>query len=228
MNTKTARGLLFLFKKPFRLFFVIAGITLVLGVTGLHTSYATKDYIKTTGEISNVTSERVLRRQGYVTRYSYDLKWYADGEVFRKHFNGMFDPETEGEVTIWVSPDNRDAQLGRSGSFHTGIDFDYLCLCISLVSGLLAIMLYRFHVKNRKESSAEREERLEDNKLGSIIAFLLSLFGAGYGVFDIWKDYRAGKIISVACIDLAVIFLAAAVICLVIYFVSQKQLNTGR
>ncbi len=68
MNTGAFKGLALLMTKPFRLFFVIAAITLVLGVVGLHASYATRDYVKTTGEICNVKQKRGLRRQGYVTR----------------------------------------------------------------------------------------------------------------------------------------------------------------
>ena len=226
MNTKMARAVVFFINKPFRLFFAVAAVTLVLGVVGLHASYATRGYIKTTGEICNVKQKRVLQRQGYVTRFSYDLRWQADGEVFEKHFSDMFDPEPEGEATIWVSPDKRDAQPERSGGISLGIDFEYLCLCISLVSGLLAVVMYRLHVKNRRESPAEREERLEDNKTGSIIAFILSLFGVGYCVFDICKSYRAGKMISSASIDLVFFSMVAAVICLVIFFMSRKQLNT--
>lgn len=219
-------GIGILVKKPYRLFFVIAGVTLVIGAALLHGSYATKDYVQTTGEICNVTQRRVLRRQGYVTRFTYDLRWYADGEVFEKHFDDMFDYEPEGEVTIWVSPDNRDAVLGRSDNHYQGINSGYIYLCISLVTGLLAAVMYRIYVKNRRESKKERTDRLENNIIGSIIGFLLSLFGVGYCVFDICKDYRAGEMVSSAVIDLIIACIVAAVICLVIFFVSRKQLNT--
>lgn len=148
------KGFKFLIEKPFRILFVISGLTLFFGLSVLHSCYEAKDYLESTGEICNVEQVRVLRRQQYVTRYNYDLVWYGEGELHKKHFNEEIDYREEGEVTIWVRPDNRHVLFAGPAEMKANAP---IYLTVSLLTGILAFVLYYIHAVNRRESRTERD-----------------------------------------------------------------------
>ena len=219
------QGIIFLIKKPFRLFFLIAGLTLFFGLSQLHTAYVEKDnfYTEATGEICNVTSKKLLLHGRYVTRYWYDLRWYADGEIYEEHFEEQFYCRPEGKVNIWVSKNNRDALFAKPKETEEIINHASEYIFVSVVTGLIAIVLYWIHVLNRRESREEKMERLLDNKIGSIIMFVCCLIVIGLCAVDIYKDYQKGEMISTALIDMLIAFIVIAIICVIIFFVSKKQ-----
>lgn len=221
MSGNWMRGVKFFVKNPFWLLVTISGIYLFLGLAQLHTNYVNKayDFKECTGEIVNVTPKEVFRHGQYVIRYSYDLRWYADGEVFWEHYGDQVESMPEGEVSIWVRSDNRDVMFVEPGKAKQVLTE----LLVALVAGLLAALLYWRRVVNRKETPEERLDRLENNQIAGMIGFMLCLFGIGLVAFDMYRDYQAGKIIATVCMDMLIAFIVIAAICLIIFFVSKKE-----
>lgn len=215
-------GLEYLLKKPYRLFFLLFGLFLFLGLASLHSSFLVKNYIKTTGEICNVESVRVLWHREYVTRYNYDLVWYDNGKQYEKHMNEQMNFHEEGEVTIWVSPDNRDAVLSNSVEIK---DNAYLYLSISLLAGIVGLVIFIIHIINRRETREERMDRLENMEIGSMLLFILSLIGIAIQVIESYKDYRQGLYVNPVVFDISIACGVIAIICLILFFWAKRQLK---
>lgn len=219
---KMLRGFYFLIIKPYRLCFLIAAITLFIGLVNLHRSYIVKDYIENTGVIDNIESVRVLRRHQYVTEYNYDLTWFDNGEEYKKHFSGQVNLPEEGIVTIWVRPDNRDAVLHNSFEIKKEAP---LYLIIALVTGVLGIVILFIFIRNRRESNAERIERLEDTEIYSMVGFIFCIVGIVMYVIMEYIEYKQGEYISPVTFDGIIAIGVIAVICLIMFFRARKQLK---
>ncbi|MBQ8596964.1 MAG: hypothetical protein IJ409_04160, partial [Lachnospiraceae bacterium] len=131
---KETQGLAFLFQKPYRICFLVAGVFLFLAMTLFHSSVVVKDYTEAVGEISDVEEVSVYWHQRYVTRYNYRLVWTSDGQEHEKYFEEQMDAPDEGEVTIWVRPDNMDAVFSNEAEVNENA---YNYLGIGLAAGLL-------------------------------------------------------------------------------------------
>lgn len=171
-------ALVYLLEKPYRMLFLLCSVFLFFGLASVHSSYEVKKYTETEGEICNLTSEEVLRHGKSVTRYDYDLVWYADGQEYQKHLNGQTDMPAEGITSIWVRPDNGDAVLFPSVEIKRDA---VIYLGVAMGTGLLGMVIYICYLVNRKETDEEKRDRLETAKVGSMIVFCLSLIAAGIG-----------------------------------------------
>lgn len=215
-------GLKILLVKPFRLFFVLAGFFLFLGFSQLHTAYDAKNYEESIGEICNLTSKKMLQNRRYVTRYSYDVIWYTQGESYRKHYKNQVDKREEGECAIWIRPDNRDILLANPEKLK-GAAYRYFLF--SLASGVIGLVLWLIHAAGRRESADARMERLADMQIYSVVIFIFCLFGIGIAAIDLYLDYRGGVYRSTTMIDVIIMCAVIAVGCVVAFFVAKKKLE---
>lgn len=87
--------------------FIIAGTFLFAGIYNCQSSHKVKDYIKTSGEVCNLEKVSVVRHRQRVTRYSFEVIWYSDGDGYVKRFDEQVHPKEKGPIDIWVSPDNQ-------------------------------------------------------------------------------------------------------------------------
>lgn len=219
---KELRGLEYFLKKPYRFLFLVFGLCLFFGLMNLHSSLLVKDYIETTGEIRNVESVHVLWHQKYVTRYNYDLVWYDNGRQYEKHFDEQRNCQEEGEVTIWVRPDNRDAVLFNSVEIKEDVG---LYLGISLLAGVVGLVVFIIHIINRRENGEERMERLENTEIGSMLIFVLCLIGIAIEVVALYMDYRKGFYVNPVLFDFSIACGVIAIICLILFFWAKRQLE---
>lgn len=221
MNRET-QGIMVLLRKPYRLCFILAALFLFFSGTSFHNSVIMKDYIETTGEVCNLEETTVTRHGNIEIRYNYDLIWYADGEAYEKHFDEQFDAREEGETTIWVRPDNRDAVFSNS---EENYDSAYKYLGIALAAGMVGLLLYGFAKMSRNESRSETIERLEDTKLYSIMAFFLSLIGVVIVFIMEYPAYKEGEYISPVVFDMAIACGVIAIGCLGMFFYAKHKLK---
>ncbi len=215
-------GLMILFKKPYRFCFVLAGLFLFFAGTSFHSSVLIKDYIETTGEVCNLEETTEIRQGNRELRYNYDLIWYADGEEYEKHFEKQLDAREEGEVTIWVRPDNKDAVFSNSTENY---DAAYKFLGIAILAGLAGLLFYGIERSNRYESQSQIIERLEDTKLYSIIAFVLCLIGMTMPFILEYPAFKSGEYINPILFDFSVACGVLAVGCLILFFNAKRKLK---
>lgn len=69
LRGRKMRDVRIFFRYPYLIFFIIAGVSLFVGLVNFHSSITVKDYIETEGEICNLESKQVLWHQHYVIRY---------------------------------------------------------------------------------------------------------------------------------------------------------------
>lgn len=219
---KGISGLLILIKKPYRLCFVLAGLFLFLSGSSFHSSVLIKDYIEITGEVCNLEETSELRHGSRELRYNYDLIWYEDGEEYEKHFEKQLDGREEGEITIWVRPDNKDAVFSNSVENY---DTAYQFLGIALIAGLVGLLFYGIERSNRYESRSQVIERLEDTKLYSMIAFVLSLIGMAMPFILEYSAFKNGEYVSPILFDFSVACGILAVGCLILFFNAKRKLK---
>ena len=219
---KEASGLAVLLKKPHRICFLIAGVFLFLAMTSFHSSVIVKDYIETTGEISEAEEVSVYRHQSYVTRYNYLLTWTEDGEEYEKYFEEQVDPPEEGEATIWVRPDNRDAVLSNGVEINESA---WQYLGIGLAAGLIGLLLLFIWNAGHSMSRQEEEEHLEDTKLYSGLVFIVSIIGIIIQHAMCYKDYQNGEYVNPVMYDFSIACGVIAVICMVLFFRAKKKLK---
>ena len=209
------------FRYPYLIFFIIAGVSLFVGLVNFHSSITVKDYIETEGEICNLESKQVLWHQHYVTRYDYDIVWYEGTKKHTKHLEEQVNPEEEGARTIWVRPDNKNAILSNSVDIREEVPLNLLA---GIVSGAIGFVLWNRQRSRRRETRAQRIERLEDTKMYSIMVIILSVIAmVMFGIIG-YEDYKSGYIISFVWdvyFALSVIIVAA----FVIYRRAKKQLG---
>lgn len=219
---KGVGGLLILLQKPYRLCFVLAGLFLFFAGTSFHSSVLIRDYIETTGEVTNLEETTELRQGTKELRYNYDLTWYEDGEVYEKHFEKQLDAREEGEVTIWVRPDNRDAVFSNSAENY---DVAYRFLGIAIVAGLAGMLFYGIERSNRYESRSQTIERLEDTKLYSILVFILSLIGVAMPFILEYQEFKNGEYVNPVLVDFSIACGILAVGCLIVIFLTKRKLK---
>ena len=211
-----------LLQKPYRLCFVLTGLFLFLAGTSFHSSVLIKDYIETTGEVCYLEETKELRHGKYETRYNYDLIWYADGEKYEKHFEKQFDEREEGEVTIWVRPDNQNAVFSNSVENYESA---YQFLAIAIFAGLAGLIFYGIEKSNRNESRSQTIERLEDTKLYSILAFIFSLIGAALPFILEYPSLKNGEYIDPIYFDFSIACGVLAIVCLILFYVAKRKLE---
>ena len=209
------------FRYPQLLFIIVAGVSLFAGLVNFHSSIAVKDYIETEGEICNVESKQVLWHQHYVTRYDYDIVWYDNSEKHTRHLEEQVDPEEEGVRTIWVRPDNKNAILSNSVDFGQDVP---LYLLVGLVSGAIGFFICKVRSNKRRETRAQRIERLEDTKMYSIMVIILTVIAMGmFGIMG-YEDYKNGYIPS-GVWDTYFALIVIIVVAFVMYRRAKKQLR---
>lgn len=219
---KGIRGLLVLLQKPYRLCFVLAGLFLFFSGTMFHSSIIVKDYMETTGEVCNLEETTEIRQGVKEPRYNYDLIWYEDGEKYEKHFHKQIDTIEEGEITIWVRPDNEDAVFSNSVEMNENA---YNFLAYALIAGLIGLLLYGFAVMNRRESRSQTIERLENAKLYSILVFILCLIGIVIQVVMEYPAYKNGEYINPVIFDFSIACGVIAAGCLIMFFCARRKLK---
>lgn len=219
---KEARGMAFLFTKPYRICFLVAGVFLFLALTFFHSSVVVKDYVETSGEISDVEEVSVYWHQRYVTRYNYRLTWKADGQEYEKYFKEQIDFPQEGEVAIWVRPDNRDAVFSNAIEVNESA---YNYLGIGLAAGLLGMLLWFIWKLGHPISRQEQEEHLEDTELYSVLVFLLCIIGIAIQLGMSYADYKKGEYINPVMYDFSIACGVIAVICVILFIRAKIKLK---
>lgn len=219
---KGISGLFILLQKPYRLCFVLTGLFLFFAGTSFHSSVLIRDYIETTGEVTNLEETTELRQGNRELRYNYDLIWYADGEEYEKHFEKQLDAREEGEVTIWIRPDNRDAVFSNSAENY---DAAYRFLGIAIVAGLAGMLFYGIERSNRYESRSQTIERLEDTKVYSILVFILSLIGAAMPFILEYQEFKNGEYVNPVLVDFSIACGVLAIGCLILFFSTKRKLK---
>lgn len=215
-------GLLILLKKPYRLCFVLAGLFLFFAGNSFHNSVLIKDYVETTGEVINLEETTQLRQGIRELRYNYDLIWYEDGEVYEKHFEKQIDAREEGEVTIWVRPDNRDAAFSNSDENY---DATYRNLGIGLLAGAVGFIIFFIDRSSCRESYSEKMERLEDTRLYSILAFIFSLIGVAMPFIMEFSAIKNGEYVNPILFDFSIACGIIAIGCLLLFFHAGAKLK---
>ena len=95
-------GLWELFRKyPHWCFFILAGAFLWGAVWNADSSERVEGYREIEAQICNVEKIRVFWHRRYVTRYNYDVIWYADGEEHVKHMKEEIDKVPGRQETLW-------------------------------------------------------------------------------------------------------------------------------
>ena len=201
--------------------FIIAGTLLFGGIFNLQSSVITRNYIETTGVVSDIEVSEVLRHGRYETRYNYDVTWYADGEEYSQHLTKQVDLPEEGLVTLWMSSDNRDFRFREADEIAKE---GYIFILIAFTAGGLGIFLHVIRKKKRQESGEKRMERLEDIRIYSIIAFVCSLFGEGIAIACSYSDYQKNEF-GFVDIDLLTVFGITAIISLIIDIVIKRRIR---
>lgn len=137
-----------LFRKyPHWCFFIFAGVFLWGAVWNADSSERVEDYWETEAQICNVEAVQVFRRRKYVTRYNYDVVWYADGEEHVKHMEEEIDKVPEGERTIWVSMDGQKIALYSSKEL---VEESNRQLLIAAAAGIAGAAILVVRKKGRK------------------------------------------------------------------------------
>ena len=209
------------FRYPQLLFFIVAGVSLFVGLVNFHSAITVKDYIETEGEICNVESKQVLWHQHYVTRYDYDIVWYEGTKKHTRHLEEQVNPQEEGVRTIWVRPDNKNAILSNSVDFGQDVP---LYLLVGLVSGAIGFFICKVRSNKRRETRAQRIERLEDTKMYSIMVIILTVIAMGmFGIMG-YEDYKNGYIPS-GVWDTYFALIVIIVAAFVMYRRAKKQLR---
>ena len=216
-------GQMTFFLKSIHVFlWIVAAVFLFAGCTNYHSSVIVADYEKVCGEICNVEEEEVLRKGVYVTKYCYDIVWEDNGEEYVKHLDGQMDAPEEGPRDIWVRPDNMDAALSSSveiGSEVTGN------LVIALVAGFAGFIAYGIRCATRKESYAEKQERLENTRLYSMMAALLSLIAVVICGIMSYQEYKETLYFNPLDADILIAFGVVGVVALIIFLCTGRQLE---
>lgn len=210
------------FKYPHLLFFIIAVVDLFVALVNYHSSIMVKDYIKIEGEVCNVETEQVLWHRQYVTRYNYDIVWYDEGEEYTKHLEEQADSVEEGTRMIWVHPDNKDAVLHNSVQIGKDVP---IYILIGLASGAIGFVICKYRQETRRESKAERIERLEDTKLYSVMAMILATIGEIFFGVMCYQDYKRGEYITPVIYDVFLVIGVIGMIAFLQYKRAAKQLK---
>lgn len=220
--SKESQGFAVLLKKPHRICFLIAGVFLFLAMTSFHSSVVIKDYIETTGEVSEAEEVSVYWHQSYVTRYNYLLTWTEDGEEYEKYFEEQMDPQEAGEVTIWVRPDNRDAVFSNSVEVNESA---YQYLGIGFAAGLIGLLLMFIRNAGQTMSRQQQEEHLEDTKLYSGLVFIVCIIGIIIQLTMSYADYKNGEYVNPVMYDFSIACGIIAVICTMLFIRAKKKLK---
>lgn len=215
----------FIFKSLHVFLWIVAAVFLFAGCTNYHSSVIVADYEKICGEICNVEEEEILRKGVYVTRYRYDIVWEDDGEEYVKHLDGQMDAPEEGPRDIWVRPDNMDAALSSSvdiGSEVTGN------IAIAMAAGIAGFIAYAIRCAVRKENYAEKQERLENTRLYSMMAVILSVIAVAICGIMSYQEYKETLYFNPLDVDILIAFGLVGVVALIIFFCAGKQLKKRR
>ena len=218
----TSGQISFFIKNPHVILWIVAAVFLFAGCTNYHSSVIVADYEKICGEICNVEEEEVLKKGVYVTRYSYDIVWEDDGEEYVKHLDGQMDALEEGLRDIWVRPDNMDAALSSSAEIGSDVTGN---LAIALVAGLAGFIAYFICCAMRKESYAEKQERLENKRLYSMMAAILSLITVVICGIMSYQEYKETLYFNPLDADILIAFGVVGVVALIMFFSAGRQLE---
>lgn len=209
-------------KKPYRFCFALTALFFFFSGSSFHSSIIVKDYIETTGEVCNLEETSEFRHGNRELRYNYDLIWYEDGEVYEKHFEKQLDAREEGEIAIWVRPDNKDAVFSNSVENY---DAAYQFLGIAFIAGLVGLLFYGIERSNRYESRSQVIERLEDTKMYSVMAFILCIIGMAMPFILEYSAFKNGEYVSPVLLDFSIACGILAVGCLILFCNAKRKLK---
>lgn len=182
-------------KHPYLILFIISGVCLLAAMMNSHTSVETKDYREMEGYICNVEEGQELWHGRYVTRYSYDIVWYDDGQEYSRHLDGQISAGEEGPVTIWVHPENLDAVLGSSEAVGENVHIDLL---ISIVTAIIGYILFKVKFNEKRMSRFELEDYLFSVRIYSMLTVVLAIIGAVMLVVMNYNDMKDGEYVRAA------------------------------
>lgn len=209
-------------KHPYLILFILSGVCLLVAMMNSHNSADIQDYREMEGYICNVEENQELWHGRYVTRYSYDIVWYDDGQEYSRHLDGQMDKEQEGAVTIWVHPENLDAVL--SGSEDIGDDTP-VYLLISIVTAIIGYILFKMKFNEKRMSRPELEDYLLTVRISSMLVVVLAVIGAGIFVVTNYYDMKNGEYVRPSMYDPAILCGGIAIIGLFQFFKAGRKMK---
>lgn len=186
----------------YRITFLLSCFFIFISIMNMHSALSVKNYIETTGVISEVESKEHLSRQGKQTRFSYIITWEKDGKEYQKRVKAAFSKPDEGINVIWVRPDNKDAILSNSVSIRVTSYFD---LIVGIVLGVVAVLFRKKGEELHLIGRQEYMEHLHDKRI--LLAILLGcdffmVFIVGLMHYSAWKN---GEYIPAPMMDLIIL-----------------------
>lgn len=209
-------------KNPHVFCFIIMAVCLFAGCFNLKSSVDSEDYIETTGEICNVKTKEVRRRQRYETRSSYDVVWYVDGEKHTEHLSGQVGYQEEGEVTLWVSPDGDDFCFTPSEELKKDVPFTFL---IAIISGIIGVIISVSKYLKMDKSRTQLIDFYENFKTYGVLGLIGScIFIAIYIAAD-FNTYKETGTWGYGTDIVIITFSICAVGSLIAYFIGHYHLK---
>lgn len=210
-------------ENPHVLCFIISITLFVVTLLNLHSAGLSEDYIQTTGEIINVEEDSKLVHGTRRSYYDFDVSWEMEGQVYEKHFDDQMDYKPEGEIDIWVSPDNQNVRFSSSEEVYNESP---LYLVIGAAFAVLGfVLLRRKNGKKKYVSKAERVEQLENRKIYSVLAFLCFAAMAGFFGFDIYKEYQATLAYNSLYADVVIVSIIGMLVCIGLFIHAHVKLK---
>lgn len=209
-------------KNPHVFCFIIMAVCLFAGCFNLKSSVDSEDYIETTGEICNVKTKEVRRRQRYETRCSYDVVWYVDGEKHTEHLSGQMDYQEEGEITLWVSPDGDDFRFTPSEEIKKDIPRDFW---IALIAGIIGVIISVSRYSKMDKSRTQLIKFYENFKTYGGLGFIFSGIGIAIYIAAEYNAYKKTETWGYGMGMVIVTFVLCAVGSLIAYLIGRHNLK---
>ncbi len=136
-------NLFWLIQRPYRLCFFITFCCAFIGIAmKLHTMDAL-DYDSSTGYVSNVEDVSYDTARSHVERYNFDLLYYYDEEPYTCRIEQHTEYVREGEIAIWVHPDNEEVILKDPHATNTRGNQLLIGAAVAAVIGIIVRFVYR-------------------------------------------------------------------------------------
>lgn len=221
MSSNTDEFINLVKKKPYILFFLMAGLLLICGFMNLQSYWETKDYIPMTGEVTNVEQYQIHRKGGSFPRYRYDVLWFdTKGNQHTQSFDGQVDRPEEGEQSILVRPDQKGVYVTERSSI---MENEPIFLAGGVVCLLMGIICYVYAYRRRDYSREAVMDRASSTMIYSALLVVCCIAGMGFVIYDMMRDQRKLGYINSVSYDLLVILVLVIVICIVLFIRARKQ-----
>ena len=195
------------------IFLMIAVFFAFLTIVQIHLSNVSRDYITVPGYITDVTSERHLRRSNINEEYRYVLHWIYEGKEYTKVMNSIHKPD-ENISVVSINKDNTDVFMGDGeGTLESTIG-----LIVTSVVAFLGWLFLYLKDKDRKKLMPN------DWKGIHIMSWLANiLFAIGIMYCMLVKAHASGEGNIVVVQDLIIFCVIGLVISIIVNRIAKKK-----